>query len=440
MQTERNRPSFSISFFGAVGAVMAALKLKERWDGYKSVSNDEGRLSLASPAYRDVDGGEEEEGVSLLDTALPSHRPKRVRAKGCCLCCGLDCTLFCKALGIVTAVFLLWYGLKFVIWAVKPSPTGLEKMPSFNTSLGCLDAPYSFSETFVSVPWDDAKLDHAFDISGDAVGTFTVAPGDESMTEVEYKISIRSNDRSLLDQTALQYPTDAVNSRLVVYTPGIESSSTSCIRYDIRISIPPSLKKVHIASHSAAMQVAFTGQLSTLDDFGVTLYRMSDLNMILPTQTFSSTRMKLEVYRGWIVGEVGIIESTSVATQRGDGVTNVRVYPKAPEDPVNPEPVVFETVTGAGRTDVVFLSDKTFAHRTISSKHVSSRNADVYLTYRDAEFSGLVELKSTSYSSRGLQPYAPSADDSIKWTHWVGSKDGEDRIQVNSRGWTGLYM
>ncbi len=160
--------------------------------------------------------------------------------------------------------------------------------------------------------------------------------------------------------------------------------------------------------------------------------------MILPHERFLADTLKLEVYRGWIVGDTAIVNSTSIATQRGDGVANVRVHPIPSVHPAS-----FDTVTGGGRTDVSYIENQSSSHRPISSQHTSSMNGDLYLTYRDARFSGLVALHSGSYTATGLQSAMDLPGDGKSgkaWTHYVGDQDGGDEILVNSRGWTGLYF
>ncbi|KAF9461324.1 hypothetical protein BDZ94DRAFT_1264170 [Collybia nuda] len=445
-----------LSFFGTIGLVMAALKLKQNWDDqYGPVaSEDEDRVALASHSpYRDV-GADDEARIGLLDTEIPTTRRKSKRS-GCCVCCGINCSLFWKAFGIVLAGFALWYSFKFVRWAVTPAPTGLESMPLYNISFGCLSAPYIYnsSKTTFNAPIGWKKFDHAFDIRGSAAGTFVIAEGAVGSQEIEYEMTIRTDDSSLLQDISVHFPDmtdDGVvsNSRVVITTPRIDPSSSSCMRYDITMYVPRNLKKLHVASHSP-MHVQFDSVANVeLDDLYVTMFAMDRNNMILPRETIRANRMALEVYRGWIVGDVSIVNSTSITTQRGDGVANVRVHPTAPGNLALPDPAYLRTTTGAGRTDIFYIASKAF-RRPIHNVHMSSRNADMHLTYREAEYSGRIELESRSYTATGLHSFPrtlPSKDDeggadrSPRWTHWVGNQGGDDTVYVKSRGWTGLYF
>lgn len=155
-----------------------------------------------------------------------------------------------------------------------------------------------------------------------------------------------------------------------------------------------------------------------------------------------ATRLTLEVYRGWIFGEATIVDTTSINTQRGDGIANVLLHPASPLN-TSPTAAILSTTTGAGRTDISYINNKSLPHRPISSIHTSSGNADMYLSYRDAYANGLVRLMSKTFNASGLRPLPGEARGKSfedTWTHSVGNKEGEDRVSVNSRGWTGLYF
>ncbi|KAF5370665.1 hypothetical protein D9758_002064 [Tetrapyrgos nigripes] len=453
MPASRKSGGFGLpSFFGMVGAVMAALKLKEHYGQCKllvpfaapnndlvpkdtRVSNDEeGQIALA----------EEDEGAQLES---PTSTRKRQRKKGCCVCCGLDCSLFWKAFGIVVAGFSLWYLIKFVFWASTPAPTGLEDMPDFSTSLTCLDAPYIYNdgETSIQVAMGE-QFDHTIDIRGGSTGTILLTQAAPEATAVEYKITVRSNDAQLLEKINFQYPPahgdPVTSSRLSISTPAIDDPESSCLRYDIVMYIPKSLRKLHVAPHTTT-QVKFDPKANIdLVDFYVTLFSLSDHNLVLPSESFRANKLALEIYRGWIVGDASILNTTSIITQRGNGVANVRVHPTPPLDPTAPDPIFLQTTTGAGRTDIFFIGDKRFPHRPISSVHMSSRNADVYLNYRESEYSGRIQMTSKSYTATGVQAYSigGEGDGMPAWTHWVGEQDGADKMLIKSKGWTGLYF
>ncbi|KAK7472863.1 hypothetical protein VKT23_000971 [Stygiomarasmius scandens] len=321
-------------------------------------------------------------------------------------------------------------------------------MPEFSTSLACSDAShvYNGGETSIKVAVGSEKFNHALDIHGSAIGTIIITEAAANATDVEYKMTIKSNDAQLLEQITFQYPSadeDVADSRLYISTPRIENPESTCLRYDITMYIPKNLKKLHVGPHVAS-QVKFDPHAHIdLNSLYVTLFSLSDHNMILPAENFRANKMALEVYRGWIVGDVSIVNTTSITTQRGDGVANVHVHPTAPLDPSEPDPVFLQTTTGAGRTDVFFNTDKAFPHRPIRSAHTSSKNADVYLNYGDAEYDGRIQLDSKSFTVTNAHNFAPiqePVNGQPRWTHWVGDQDGEDRMFIKSKGWIGLYF
>lgn len=69
-------------------------------------------------------------------------------------------------------------------------------MPTYGTSLGCLDAPHIYNsfKVMFSIPMGAHKLDHAFDIRGDALGTVTIAEGSAGAREIKYTMTLRTDD------------------------------------------------------------------------------------------------------------------------------------------------------------------------------------------------------------------------------------------------------
>jgi len=434
-----------ISIFQMFTGVMAVLKLKERYDQYRQVSEDEeeGRVALNSP-YTDRSPNDEG-GIALLDTELPVRKARKKTP--CCMCFGLDCSLFWKATAIILGLYTIYYGFKAIRWALTPKQTGLENMPVFSTSLGCMDAPhlYNGSQVTFMAPVNTEQQDHGFLASGGAVGTLTLADGEPDAQEVKYEMVLRASDEALLDNVYFEYPEYnderiITRSRVSMTTP--RGSDGSCVRYDMTMYVPPSLKKLDIVLHTTThVQFAAGAHINTENLF-VTIYSMDSNNMIVPSKDITSQRQALEVYRGWIVGDASIVKETSITTQRGDGVSNVKLHPAPPSDSNSPEPAVLRTTTGSGRSDFFYLGEKAFK-RPIDSTHISSKNADVYLTYTEAEFSGKIDITSKSYTMTGAQKITtgrPIDNDVSKWTHYVGVINGGDRISVTSRGWTGLYF
>ncbi|OSX66596.1 hypothetical protein POSPLADRAFT_1038669 [Postia placenta MAD-698-R-SB12] len=432
-----NPPSQGLKFFGMVGAVMAGLKLKEHLDEYRRVPNEEdglGPVALHSPI--------DEEGMATLDTEIPATRSTRKKTD-CCMCCGMRCGLFWKAFGIVCLLLVGWNAIKLVIWMVTPSPTGLEGMPKYSTSLGCENAPYLYQDSKMSysVPVGTNGADHTLDITGAAVGTVVVAQGDADSTEIKYDITLRTDDASLLEHVTLRYPTaDDIeqglsSSRMHLTTP--KYGASKCMRYDMTVYLPPTAKKLDVQTRGASQLKFDTESNFDLDALSVSMISLDENNMLLPHKGVHAGSLTFEMTRGWLVGDVAIVDKTTLTTQRGDAVMNVHVHP-APSTAEPPATARLQTTTGAGRSDVFYVSHPGHPHRPISSVHRSSKKGDLYLTYKEAEFKGTVNLKAKSYSAKGLQGTVRPEGEGLPW---VGDKDGSDSLEVNSpSGWVGLYF
>jgi hypothetical protein len=306
-------------------------------------------------------------------------------------------------------------------------------MPAFSTSLGCMDAPHLYNDSKVTF-MAAVNTHHTFLARGGAVGTFTLADGEADADEIKYEMVLRASDEALLKDVHFEYPeynddNTISRSRVLMTTP--HSPAGSCVRFDMMMYVPPNLKKLDIELHTTAHVQFAAGARVNAENLFVTLFSTDSNNIIVPSE---------HVNRGWIVGDASIVKETSITTQRGDGVTNVKLHPAPPSDSSAPEPAILRTTTGAGRSDFFYVGEKAFK-RPIDSTHISSRNADVYLTYGGAEFSGKIEMSSKSFSMTGVQKITSSqTENTSTWTHYVGDINGGDRISVSSRGWTGLYL
>lgn len=446
LPTNNSNANRGFGFFTMVAGVMAALKLKEYWDSrYQPVASDEEPTTPGTPAppYRD-DVANDEEAVSLINTEIQTRRTGRRAQKKCCVCCGINCGLFWKAFGIVCGLMVLWGIFKGVMWAITPAPTGLEGMPQFSSSLSCQTGKYLYNgsdSSIVTVPISEDSQ-HALTIRGSGVGTLTIAEASPLLKDVEYKMSIRSDSPKLLDLIRLD---QASTPGKLALSTGMFSGS-ECVRFDVTMYIPKDLKTLSVESTSNT-QIKFdpSSKLDTLSAVRIKVSNQEAENsLILPSVNLKAEKMNLELWRGYLVGEVALVKDLTVSTQQGDAIANLHVKPALiPEaDPSFPESAVLTTMTGAGRTDIFYESDKGIPHRPIHSSHTVSRTGDLYLNYKQAEFSGKIGLKSTSYSATGAQslPPADAESDGGKWTHWVGEKTGGDTLTVSTRGYTKLTI
>lgn len=416
--------------------MMAALKLKEQWDDYRRVPSEEdgtGAVALHSPV--------DEEATLTLDTEIPMTRPKRKRAD-CCMCCGMRCGLFWKAFGLVCLLLVGWNAIKFVIWMATPSPTGLEGMPEFSTSLNCASAPHMYlgGKIGYSVPVDALTADHTLEITGSSVGTIVVAQGDAESTELKYDMTIRSEAQSPLEQVSVKFtsPTELEEgiskSRMHLITP---SFGSSCIRYDMTVYVPPNVKELSIQTRGAA-QIQFDEESNfNLDKLYVRMTGVDEKTMLLPHKGVHAGALSFEMNCGWLVGDVAIVDKASLTTQGGDAVLNVHVFP-APSTVEPPAVAELQTTTGSGRADVFYINHPGHPHRSIFSTHRGQSTGDLYLTYKEAGFNGSVDVTAKSSTAVGLQGMVRNAAGELPW---VGDKDGSDKLVANSpSGWVGLYF
>ncbi|KLO19463.1 hypothetical protein SCHPADRAFT_843310 [Schizopora paradoxa] len=461
---ERQKGGLKISFFGMVGIVMAALSLKERWDAYKKVPEEPNSNNpLAPPSYRDDSDDDAESAIGLttaIDTEIPMPR-KTKRKKNCCMCCGLNCALFCKALGIVVVIFTVWNLFKFARWMMTPSPTGLEDMPAYSSSLGCEDASASHwfqgstDGIYYTIPIG-RFAEHEINIKGGAVGTLEIAPSDSiDDSEIKVKTTIRTNEQALLDTVTVGLSDSREpqgKSYYRISTPLDAPSTSSCMRYDVTVFIPPTLRRLSVYSTSVA-QVKFADSFSNspreLSDLLVTLRSRASKNLLLPNADLASDHTELRSDGGYIVGSVALANETVVDTFRYDTVSNLKVVTTAyrlPSDGGESEafpPAHLSTRTGHGRSDFEYINA---IGRPIDSVHNTAvmSAGDLYLTYKQASFNGPVSFKAKSHTAIGLQgsgfDTAPGGGMPQMGERWAGDKNGGDSLSITSFGWVGLYF
>lgn len=450
----------AFTFWGTVGAVWTALKLKKEYDDYRTVSTEDdpepGRIHLPNtPLPRE--GGNGEDDVSLLDTNIRVRRQTKKPA-GCCVCCGVDCTLFWKAFAFVLALWSLFGLYKVARWALTPTPSGLEGMPVFGEALGCDHASTFYQDARDGYPLNATVPhgSHHIKLMGSGVGTLTVTTAPSDATEIQYNIIMKGTDKPLLDLAKIELTETKFGSTLEFDTPSISKvdlqTGNKCVRFDIVLAVPPNLKELYIRGYST-LQVKFDDSVHfDLSRFSVMLFGKEMKNMILPTSNLhASDNNYLEVFNGWIVGDVTVSTETIINTQRADGVANVKIYPASVEEAGENKRAILRTATGSGRSDFFYITDKSSKKRPISSHHISARNGDVYLHYEQADFNGKIAMSSRSSTIHGsvanLRPLSPrprppvtKREQAEEWTHTRGNAEGGDKLWVESNGWTGLWF
>ncbi|KAF9244910.1 hypothetical protein BU15DRAFT_71272 [Melanogaster broomeanus] len=96
--------------------------------------------------------------------------------------------------------------------------------------------------------------------------------------------------------------------------------------------------------------------------------------------------MALDIERGWLVGDVTIIDATSIYPPWGCSGKLARP-PAFILDGLASTP---NSISSFGRMDVFYSTPRSGAEIPILSTHTSARGGDLYLVYKEAEFSGEV--------------------------------------------------
>lgn len=262
---------------------------------------------------------------------------------------------------------------------------------------------------------------------GGAVGTLVLAPSlasDADNTTVALHTSIRTNEKGLLSQVKVEKSRTGKSS-LGIQTPSSSENEDACMRYDLKLYLPPALRHLTIASQSV-VQVKFSDEFtpafSRLETVIIKLSSISSVNMLLPTADLLSENIELSMKGGYLSGSLSISGSTSINTGTGDAITNVKLV-TAESSFVESK---LSTKTGSGQS--------TFVYENLESKRVQNEHrvfgkGDLRLTYEKARFNGIVDVNAQSYSLSGVRKDLESD------LRYVGNKEGGDSLKIISDGW-----
>ncbi|KZV96291.1 hypothetical protein EXIGLDRAFT_671270 [Exidia glandulosa HHB12029] len=443
-----------LTFWNLVVGTMGVLALKERWEEYqankkgsapKLASDDPeaaaGLLARAT-AYRDdpteaAAGGILEDPIRLSSgnpdsrapSVVPDSREPYRRKRNCCGCCGGKCALFCKALGIVVLLYTIYGAYKLISWATTPDPTGLEDMPEYSTSLGCLDGKYIFGPSSennadgvsYTLPIDSKTAALHLDFTGAAAGTILLTQTDSTDT-AELTLKLRTNEEALLAKVSVDAgSTGGAFWKLATPTEGDERS---CMRFDAILRTPKTLRNLTLSSTSITQLKYFEDASFDLTALDVFLAARSNLNMFLPHEQIGADYTKVELRRGYAVGKVSLRKSAKISTARGDGIAKLEFVVADGEDA--PE---LSTNTGlSGQADFTYMNPD---GRPVHAEHASA-GAQLYLRYAGARFNGPIDIQASGWSSRGhVENFGMH---NPKGTPFVGSEDGPDRLKIRTPG------
>lgn len=276
------------------------------------------------------------------------------------------------------------------------------------------------------------------------MGTLTITSAAAGATDITLELTVRTDDAALLQGVSMSTtsPEKATTwTTATLNTPMAIDARSACMRFDATLHVPAALRSLQVNANSIT-QIRFDPHAElSLDTLAVHMAGGEERSMLELSAGVQAANMDVRARRGWIVGDVAIGNSTTITTT-GDCVANVHVRPSPPASDAKPAPAYLTTVHATGRTEYIYQSDPAHAHRPIVSSHSSTRGGDLYLTYKNAEYSGPVQLAAKSYTASGLQGSVSSMPGQVgKALPWVGSADGEDVLVINSRkGWVGLYF
>ncbi|KAL5528044.1 hypothetical protein ACEPAF_7180 [Sanghuangporus sanghuang] len=444
-----------VGFFQLLGTTVLALKIKEHWDGLHTEPTTT-YDSLAPPAYRDGDC--DTESAIGIDTSMSMPTLIRLK-KSCCVCCG--CGLFCKALGIVILIFTIWNGFTLVRWLLTPSPRGLENMPEFSTSLGCLAATHFYQDNKEGTYYTIAvgsDVDHDLVIDGGAVGTITLAPSiNVDHHSIKVLASVRTSDSRLLSSIEVHTPEyspfpssqEPSTSYFNLLTPTQAEGVDTCMRYDLTIYIPSTLRSLRLSVRSVVqVKVEFDDAPGELHELRLNLASNAAVNLVLPSAMLITDNINTNMRGGYLVGTLPIANATVINTSKGNAITKLDVFttghelPEMDEDKQSGKDVAhLYSLSGAGRTDFTYENR---AMRPIQSEHIvktyKPSATELRLTYKDAAFNGKIDLRTPSSSMRNVQTDRFGSQPGGQREYWVGDKEGRDYVKISSPGWVGLYF
>jgi len=245
---------------------------------------------------------------------------------------------------------------------------------------------------------------------------------------------LTTDEEPLLGKSTAYLQEESTDATFSLSTPFSSISDDACMRFDIVLQIPKELKTLSLKSQSI-VHVKYDEQAPLfLDDLEIDLTSRMEDNLLLPNNEIGADKVTFTMRGGYLVGSLSFRSEGRVSTNYGATVTKLQVSP-LPISKHLKDPARLITSGGSGRTDIVYSNPE---NRVISSSH-SSTQGDLYLTYRDAGYNGSIAVQARSTTSTGVQSDVPGKPGG-KSEKWVGDKEGNDKMDVKTPGWVGLYF
>jgi hypothetical protein len=297
-------------------------------------------------------------------------------------------------------------------------------MPAFGVlSCDTSKAPHLWHNSTVirSVPLGEDGA-HEFAVYGPrAVGTVIVTAAPPDQTNVTYALTVRATHA-----TELAWTTWRVDGTSAILAMSGNIDQRSCIRYDIMMRVPPGASLSLELDALAHVHLAGGRELRSLE---AALYSREPKNLLVVHEDLQANNIALRASGGYIVGGVSVAQHTLIDSEDGTAILNLDVFPNAPHANSS-GPAIFTTKSSSSRSDIRYHASA--PHRPLSSRHSASHKGHLYLNYTDASFNGVLNVDAGRTSMHNIN-YDSN-------TRYAGDRNGEDRLEVHTGGWVGLYV
>ncbi|KAF9527356.1 hypothetical protein CPB83DRAFT_856412 [Crepidotus variabilis] len=230
-------------------------------------------------------------------------------------------------------------------------------------------------------------------------------------------------------------PSPPLGSPMPLPPLGSQSQPMPCLRYDVTMYIPRTLKTLSL-NISTPTQITFSPQGHIeLDSLIINLSSLHPRTRIEASESLHATNMELSINGGIVHGSLSIGDSSTVTSIFGQIMLNVIPDSSTP-DLTHPGTAKLNTTTQRGQVTVMYLRNQAYRKRKIESYH-NFRTPIGFgrFDYSSSSFAGQLYSNTSHYNVsnaafEGLTPTKLDGQDG--WTTAWGNKTGDDRIYITS--------
>ena len=256
------------------------------------------------------------------------------------------------------------------------------------------------------------------------------------------RVNVRSSEATALEGASVEESGNGEgegSSWLRVRSPSVLDKG-SCMRYDLVVYVPPTLRSLAIDAQSPVhLHTQFDDAPRVLHAVSVSM-KSSGENILRGEKGLQVDELSVAARGGYLVGALSVGNTTRIETSSGSAVSKLELVTSGydlspPLDSPRGAPAHIITSTGTGLSSFTVSNPH---NRPIIASHTSatrrSSEGDLRLEYGGAMFNGRVDVEASSFSMRGVQGGMGDME------RWVGDKDGGDYVKVKTKGWLGLYF